>query len=88
MEQGLIGANTTIATTVHDLQLLNEELPETDHDFRVDLVVTPTEVVRTRSGVGRTRSGGRPVGLLWDHLDAEMRAAIPVLRARGRGSRQ
>jgi 5-formyltetrahydrofolate cyclo-ligase len=34
-EAGLIGERTTIVTTVHELQLLNDELPEQDHDFRV-----------------------------------------------------
>ncbi len=71
-ERGLAGAATTIVTTVHDLQLLDEDLPETEHDFRVDVIVTPTSVVRTP----RPR---RPPGILWDHLDAEKRAAIPVL---------
>jgi 5-formyltetrahydrofolate cyclo-ligase len=77
VERGLVGPDTTIATTVHDLQLLDEELPETDHDFRVDVVVTPTAVIRTPEG-------RRPRGILWDHLDDEKRAAIPVLRQRER----
>jgi 5-formyltetrahydrofolate cyclo-ligase len=71
-ERGLVGDATTIVTTVHDLQLVDEPLPETDHDFRVDVIVTPTSVVRAP----RRR---RPPGILWDHLDAEKRAAIPVL---------
>jgi 5-formyltetrahydrofolate cyclo-ligase len=73
VEAGLVGADTTIVTTVHALQLLDEELPETEHDFRVDRIVTPDEVVRTR----RRR---RPRGILWDHLDDEKIDAIPVLR--------
>lgn len=71
-ERGLVGARTTIVTTVHPLQLLDEDLPETDHDFRVDVIVTPAELVRTRRRP-------RPSGILSDHLDAEKRAAIPVL---------
>jgi len=59
-------------TTVHDLQLVDEPLPETEHDFRVDVIVTPTSVARTP----RRR---RPPGILWDHLDAKKRAEIPVL---------
>jgi 5-formyltetrahydrofolate cyclo-ligase len=62
-----------IATTVHPLQLLDEELPETAHDFRVDVIVTPDEVIRTR----RAR---RPRGILWEDLDEEKLAEIPVLR--------
>jgi 5-formyltetrahydrofolate cyclo-ligase len=73
VERGLVGAETTIVTAAHPLQVLDERLPETDHDFRVDVIVTPTEVVRTR----RDR---RPPGILPDHLDAEKRAAIPVLQ--------
>jgi hypothetical protein len=30
----------------------------------------------------RTRDRRRPPGILWDHLDDEKRAAIPVLRER------
>ena len=70
--RGLVGGETTIVTTVHDLQLVDEPLPETEHDFRVDVIVTPTSVVRTP----RRR---RPPGILWDHLDAKKRAEIPVL---------
>ena len=56
------GAHTTIATTVHPLQLVSEELPETAHDFRVDLIVTSDEV--------DPHAGGNwPSGILWDHLE-------------------
>lgn len=72
-ERGLVGERTTIVTTVHSLQLLDEPLPETEHDLRVDIIVTPDGVVRAP----RRR---RPPGLLWDHLDEARRAAIPVLR--------
>jgi 5-formyltetrahydrofolate cyclo-ligase len=59
-------------TTVHPLQVLDEELPETEHDFRVDYIVTPEKVVC----VGRKR---RPPGIIWDHLSGERIAAVPVL---------
>jgi 5-formyltetrahydrofolate cyclo-ligase len=78
VERGLVGDDTTIVTTVHDLQLLDEELPETGHDFRVDVIVTPEAIVRTPSR-------RRPPGILWDHLDNAKRAAIPVLRERAPG---
>jgi 5-formyltetrahydrofolate cyclo-ligase len=77
IEQGLIDDDTVIVTTVHDLQVLDEDLPETEHDFRVDLVVTPTEVIRCPSVP-------RPPGVLWDHLDDDKIAAIPALRGRRR----
>ena len=75
VEAGLIGADTVVATTVHPLQLLEEALPETDHDFRLDLIVAGEEVITCR----RAR---RPPGILWDHLDAAKVAAIPALAAR------
>jgi 5-formyltetrahydrofolate cyclo-ligase len=77
IEAGLVDDATTIVTTVHSLQLVDEELPETEHDFRVDIVVTPDEALRT----GATR---RSPGIIWEHLDDETIAAIPVLAARRR----
>jgi 5-formyltetrahydrofolate cyclo-ligase len=77
-ERACVGEHTTIVTTVHPLQLLDEELPETEHDFRVDVVVTPEGVLRTPRRV-------RPVRILWDHLDPQKVEAIPVL-ARARRS--
>jgi 5-formyltetrahydrofolate cyclo-ligase len=75
IEQGIVDDRTVIVTTVHDLQVLDEDLPETEHDFRVDVVVTPTEVIRCPRAT-------RPVGVLWDHLDDEKIASIPALEAR------
>jgi 5-formyltetrahydrofolate cyclo-ligase len=75
VEAGLIGPDTLVATTVHPLQLLTEALPETAHDFRLDLIVAGEEVI----GCPRTR---RPQGILWDHLDAAKIGAIPALAAR------
>ena len=76
-EAGVVGDRTTIATTVHPAQILDEDLPETDHDFRVDLVVTPEEVIRAR----RAR---RPAGILWDHLDEGKVGEIPARAALSR----
>jgi 5-formyltetrahydrofolate cyclo-ligase len=75
VEAGLVSKESVLATTVHPLQLVDDELPETEHDFRVDLIVTQDQVVRTSEP-------RRPPGLLWDHLDAAKVAAIPVLAAR------
>jgi 5-formyltetrahydrofolate cyclo-ligase len=77
IEAGRISNHVRIVTTVHPLQLLDEDLPETRHDFRVDLIVTPDEVIRTR----RAR---RPPGILWDHLDEGRIDEIPALAALGR----
>lgn len=73
-EAGLISAETVIATTIHPLQVVDEAVPETSHDFSVDLVVTTRELIQC----GPPR---RPAGLDWDELPASMIAAIPVLAA-------
>ncbi|WP_344942140.1 5-formyltetrahydrofolate cyclo-ligase [Actinomadura miaoliensis] len=74
-EAGLISDQTIIVTTVHGLQVVDERLPESEHDFRVDLIVTPDEVIRC----GPPR---RPKGLIWEHLTPEKIASIPLLAAR------
>jgi len=74
VEAGVVDDATVIATTVHEVQVVDEELPETEHDFRVDLVVTPERVLRT----GATK---RTPGIIWAHLPPEKIAEIPVLAA-------
>ncbi|MFJ8815272.1 5-formyltetrahydrofolate cyclo-ligase [Amycolatopsis thermoflava] len=71
-EAGLVGPQTTIVTTVHQLQVIDEDIPETEHDFRVDLIVTPEAVIECRPR-------RRPAGIVWEHLSPEKIAAIPVL---------
>lgn len=73
-EAGLIRSETVIVTTVHQLQVVDDELPETEHDFSVDLIVTPDEVIRC----GPAR---RPSGIVLSHLSTEKVAEIPVLAA-------
>jgi 5-formyltetrahydrofolate cyclo-ligase len=78
-EAGLVKPHTVIATTVHELQVVDEDLPELEHDFRVDVIVTPDRVI----GCGQPK---RPKGLSWHALRAEQIAAIPVLARRARQS--
>lgn len=79
-DAGLIDDHTTIVTTVHEMQVLDEPLPHAGHDFTVDLVVTPTRVI----ACGPPH---RPHGLTWDTLGPEQVAAIPALRARAKRAR-
>src|SRR6266567_3168896 len=71
VEAGVLGPDTVLATTVHPLQVVDEPLPETVHDFRVDLIATPDAVI----WCGQPR---RPPGILWEHLHRDKIAAIPV----------
>lgn len=73
-ELGLVDERTVIVTTVHELQVLEDALPETAHDFRVDWIATPTRVIACPRAP-------RPRGIHWDDLDDEKLGAIPALRA-------
>ena len=74
IEAGLLGPETVLATTVHQLQVVDESLPETTHDFRVDLIITADEVI----WCGQPQ---RPPGILWEHLQQEKIAQVPALAA-------
>jgi 5-formyltetrahydrofolate cyclo-ligase len=73
-EFGFIEEEVTIVTTVHPLQLVDQDLPETDHDFRIDFFVTPDEILATH------RSGGRPKGIIRDDLTTQKISEIPIVR--------
>jgi 5-formyltetrahydrofolate cyclo-ligase len=74
-EAGLIGPGTLVATTVHDLQVLPAgEIPRTDHDVPVDLVVTPQRVLHVRHDAPR-----RIGAIRWEELTDDKVASIPLL---------
>jgi 5-formyltetrahydrofolate cyclo-ligase len=83
-ELGLAGPWTTIATTVHPLQVVRGAVPMLPHDIPLDLIAMPDEMVTC------PRRHPRPRGILWDALPEEKIAEIPVLarlaRARDRGA--
>jgi 5-formyltetrahydrofolate cyclo-ligase len=72
-EAGLIGPDTVVVTTVHDVQVLPDgDIPVTDHDFRLDLIVTPDEAIEC--------SGGRaPASIRWNELTDDKIRSIPLL---------
>src|SRR5690606_37822242 len=74
---GLVGPGTVVVTTVHELQVRPAgEIPTTDHDVPVDLVVTPERVLDCRPG----RAPRPEARLRWEELTDEKVAAIPLLR--------
>lgn len=72
-DAGLITSHTTIASTVHPLQLVHHPIPTTTHDFRLDLITTPSDVIHCPPHPP-------PTGIDPDQLTPEQIAAIPVLR--------
>ena len=82
-EAGLIGPETMVVTTVHEVQVLPAgEIPTTDHDVRLDLIVTPERVIECPRPKRRP-----PAGVRWEELTDEKIAAIPLL-ARLRAARR
>ena len=83
-EAGMIGAATVVVTTVHDRQVVDAgTVPATVHDVRVDLIVTPDEVIEVTPGAasGQLAPGvPRPPGrIAWEELTGDKIAAIPLL---------
>jgi 5-formyltetrahydrofolate cyclo-ligase len=77
IDAGRIDEHTTIATTVHPIQILREHLMTTDHDLPVDLIATPRAVIEVE------RQYARPRGILWDHLQPPQIREIPILERMG-----
>lgn len=74
-EAGLIGDATVVVTTVHELQVLPAgDIPVTDHDVPVDLIVTPERIIEP------DRNLERPSGVVWGDLTEEKIESIPLLR--------
>jgi 5-formyltetrahydrofolate cyclo-ligase len=73
-EFGSVKEDVVIVTTVHPLQIVDEDLPETDHDFRIDFIITPDEIIPTH------QKGGRPKGIIRDHLTEQKISEIPILK--------
>jgi len=72
-ELGLVGEDTPIATTVHDLQVVEYRLPQDPWDVPIDIVATPTRIIRCDRGP-------RPKGIFWDKLSKDKLNDIPLLR--------
>jgi 5-formyltetrahydrofolate cyclo-ligase len=71
-DAGLIHPETVIVTTVHDLQLVDQPIPDGTHDFRVHYIVTPTQVIPCPPTPP-------PAGIDWQLVTTRQMAAIPVL---------
>lgn len=78
---GMIDENTIIVTTVHDSSVIWKDFPPKGkgmmvHDVPVDIIVTPTQIIRVPE---RDRLP-KPAGIYWDLVSKEKIANIRVLR--------
>ncbi len=82
-ELGAVDNETAVATTVHELQVVDEAVDLGAHDVPLDLICTPDRTVRAADARGDDRAGdppARPDGVDWEVLPAEKLESIPVLR--------
>ncbi|WP_436902850.1 5-formyltetrahydrofolate cyclo-ligase [Halovenus halobia] len=70
-EFGLVDDSTATATTVHELQVVDEEIPTGGHDVPMELVVTPERTIEAATGE-------KPLGIDWEQA-GERVEEIPVL---------
>lgn len=75
-EERKIGRDTPIVTSVHPLQIVDEEIPMTEHDIALTAIVTPNEIIELNPVFDR------PKGIDWKILPQEKIDAIPVLKAK------
>jgi 5-formyltetrahydrofolate cyclo-ligase len=73
-ENKKISAKTPIVTSVHALQILDEDLPMTEHDIPLNTIVTPSEIIEIHTDFPR------PKGIYWRMLRPEKIQAIPILK--------
>ena len=77
IDAGKIDDRTTVATTVHPIQILRRHLMVTSHDLPIDLIATPRAVIDVECQYARPR------GILWDHLQPPQIREIPLLERMG-----
>lgn len=73
-EEKKIGRNTAIVTSVHPLQIVDDEIPMIEHDIPLSAVVTPAQILDFKP------SFPRPKGIYWHLLPQEKIDGIPVLK--------
>ncbi|WP_420182425.1 5-formyltetrahydrofolate cyclo-ligase [Haloarcula sp. KBTZ06] len=72
-EVGLVDDETTTVTTVHEIQVVDEEIPTTAQDVPIDWLFTPERSVRTEE------TDGKPAGIEWAVLSEQRLDDIPIL---------
>jgi len=73
---GVVDDNTIVVTSVHDEQLIQgiDTLRLLKHDVPVDIICTPTQIIRTNTQIPK------PTGIYWELLSPEKLGQIKVLQ--------
>ncbi|KAK3263781.1 hypothetical protein CYMTET_27438, partial [Cymbomonas tetramitiformis] len=75
-QMGVIDETTPVVTTIRDEQLV-DDIPINkllQHDVAVDIICTPTQVIRTDKSIPK------PTGIYWELLSPQKLSQIKVLR--------
>ena len=72
---GLVDDATPVVTTVHEVQVVDDEVAVESHDVPMDAIVTPERVIRPDEGLSK------PSGIDWSALSEERIEEMPVLQA-------
>ena len=73
---GVVHPDTPVISTVHAMQVLDEDLPYTQHDVPLAVVITPDAIIRCNAGGAALP---KPTGIYWDDLDERKIRSIPLL---------
>ncbi len=72
-EFGIVKENTPVITTVHSLQVVDDDIIMTPHDVPMDMAVTP-------KGSFETPKNQKPKGIIWEDLTEGKIEQIPILK--------
>ncbi len=70
---GLISVETPVVTTVHPIQIVDNEIAMTSHDVVLDYIATPDLLIASDAAYPR------PEGIYWDQIGDKLEE-IPILR--------
>ncbi|HEY7160270.1 MAG TPA: 5-formyltetrahydrofolate cyclo-ligase [Acidobacteriota bacterium] len=73
VEAGKLKRNAPVITSVHPLQLIHERIDRKRHDFTVNIILTPDEILRCPP------DRKRPKGIYWKDLSKQKIEEIPAL---------
>ncbi len=69
----VIGENTPVATTVHEIQIVND-IPMCEHDLSVNYIVTPKKIIET---IPKRKN---PSGIYWNKIPSIKLYEMPILK--------
>lgn len=72
-EIGCIDDEVLVISTIHDLQFVDFDIPRDEFDLGIDIVPTPSRMVRIDSPI-------KPPGIIWRKLPRDKLEEIPILK--------